>query len=135
MGAPHQNKAWGANKAIDGNPSQDCLSYSCAITDVDENLNTSIWWKVWLEKQFNVAFLEIYFRSDSEFSKNNLILVVTPHKQIHILIFANILPYINLQSNTNVQIGLFTFAKKLPYMNLQKGKNVQSCMNLIITSR
>lgn len=114
MGAPPQNKAWAANKAIDGNPSQDYLSNSCAITDVDENLNTSIWWKVWLEKQFNVAYLEIYFRSDSEFLKNNLILVITPHKQIHILIFANILPYINLQSNTNVQIGLFTIANKLP---------------------
>lgn len=66
MGAPPQVKAWYANKSIDGNVSQDHKSDSCAITDVEGNRNTSIWWKVWLQKQFNVAYLEIYFRSDSE---------------------------------------------------------------------
>lgn len=91
MGADPEQSAWNANKAIDGNPSQNYLSNSCAITNVKENRNTSIWWKVWLERQFNVAYLQIYFRSDSEFTKNNLI-VVTPHKQIQIFTFANILP-------------------------------------------
>lgn len=71
MGADPEKPGWTAIKAIDGNPSQDYQSDSCAITNVDENRNTSIWWKVWLERQFNVAYLEIYFRSDSEFLKNN----------------------------------------------------------------
>ncbi|XP_065941646.1 receptor-type tyrosine-protein phosphatase epsilon [Magallana gigas] len=64
MGADPEQSAWNANKAIDGNTSQDFKSDSCAITDVEGNRNTSIWWKVWLQKQFNVAYLEIYFRSD-----------------------------------------------------------------------
>lgn len=79
MSANPQEPAWTAIKAIDGNPSQDYQSNSCAITNVEGNRNTSIWWKVWLQKPFNVAYLEIYFRSDSKFTKNNLILVVMPH--------------------------------------------------------
>lgn len=65
MGAPPHQPAWTAGKAIDGNTSQDYTSNSCAITDVDGNRNTSIWWKVWLQKKFNVAYIEIYFRSDT----------------------------------------------------------------------
>lgn len=68
MGADPQEPAWNASRAIDGNVSQDYRSNSCAITDTDQNRNTFIWWKVWLYKQFNVAYLEIYFRSDSEFT-------------------------------------------------------------------
>lgn len=67
MGAPPQQNNWTACKAIDGNTSQNYLSNSCAITDVEHNRNTSIWWKVWLQKKYNVAFLEIYFRSDSKY--------------------------------------------------------------------
>lgn len=67
MGAPPQQKAWTAGKAIDGNTNQDYLSNSCAITDVDKYQNTSIWWKVWLQKKFNVAYIEIFFRSDSKY--------------------------------------------------------------------
>lgn len=70
MGADPQNPVWNASKAIDGNVSQNYLSNSCAITNTDKNSNTSIWWKVWLQKEFNVAYIEIYFRSDSKFSKN-----------------------------------------------------------------
>lgn len=70
MGANPQKPAWTANKAIDGDASQSYLSDTCAITNVDENQNTSIWWKVWLQQHFNVANLEIYFRSDSKFMKN-----------------------------------------------------------------
>lgn len=67
MGAlPHQ-PAWTAGKAIDGNTDQSYLSNSCAITDVDRNRNTYTWWKVWLQKKFNVAYIEIYFRSDSKY--------------------------------------------------------------------
>nr|XP_034319545.1 multiple epidermal growth factor-like domains protein 11 [Crassostrea gigas] len=65
MGADPQEPAWNASKAIDGNVSQDYRSNSCAITNVEKNRNTSIWWKVWLQRQFNVAYLEIYFRSDT----------------------------------------------------------------------
>lgn len=135
MGADPDRLAWYANKAIDGNPSQDYKSNSCAITDVEGNRNTSIWWKVWLQKQFNVAYLEIYFRSDSEFTKIILILVVKPHKQIHIYTFANILPYINLQSSDSVQFVMFTFAIMFLYINLQNSKHIQFCVNFFITSQ
>lgn len=82
MSANPQNTAWTAIKAIDGNVSQNYSSNSCAITDVERNRNTSIWWKMWLQQSFNVAYLEIYFRSDSEYTKNSLTLVVTPHINI-----------------------------------------------------
>ena len=66
MGANPQKPAWSAEKAVDGNTSQDYSSNSCAVTDVDTNRNRTIWWKVWLERPFNVAYLDIYFRSDSK---------------------------------------------------------------------
>ncbi|XP_052695681.1 laminin subunit beta-1-like [Crassostrea angulata] len=65
MGADPQKPSWNASKAIDGNVAQDYNSNSCAITNTDQNRNTSIWWKVWLQRQFNVAYIEIYFRSDT----------------------------------------------------------------------
>eukprot|EP00105_Crassostrea_gigas_P005306 XP_011418859.1 PREDICTED: multiple epidermal growth factor-like domains protein 6 [Crassostrea gigas] len=65
MGASPQRPEWTAGVAIDGNTDQSYLSNSCAITNVDGNRNTSIWWKVWLQKKFNIAYLEIYFRSDT----------------------------------------------------------------------
>ena len=61
---PHSPQ-WSANKAIDGNTNQLYRSDSCAITDYQRN-HTSIWWKVWLERPFSVAYLEIYFREDSK---------------------------------------------------------------------
>ena len=66
MGANPQNPEWSADKAIDGDTNQTYVSDSCAITDFTTNHNTTIWWKVWLRRQFNVAYLEIYFRSDSK---------------------------------------------------------------------
>ena len=66
MGANPQDPSWSANKTVDGNTSQDYDSDSCAITDLEQNRNTSIWWKVWLQRSFNIAYLEIYFRSDSK---------------------------------------------------------------------
>lgn len=66
MGANPQKPAWSAGKAIDGNTDQSYLSNSCAITEFDANHNASIWWKVWLARRFNIAYLEIYFRSDSK---------------------------------------------------------------------
>ena len=65
MGARPFKPAWSADKAVDGNISQDFASNSCAIAEFDKNRNTTIWWKVWLQRPFNIAYLEIYFRSDS----------------------------------------------------------------------
>lgn len=67
MGAHPQKNTWTAAKAIDGGTNQDYSSGSCAITDVVGNRNTSIWWKVWLQNKYNVAYIEIYFRSDSKY--------------------------------------------------------------------
>lgn len=67
MGAAPERLVWTADKAIDGNTNQDYMSNSCAITNVDENRNTSIWWRVWLQRRFSVAYIEIYFRSDSKY--------------------------------------------------------------------
>ena len=66
MGANPQKSQWTAYKAIDGNTSQIFMSKSCAITDWYGNQNTSIWWIVWLERQYNMAYLEMYFRIDSK---------------------------------------------------------------------
>lgn len=71
MGAAPERSVWTADKAIDNNTNQYYLSNSCAITDFDRNRNTSIWWTVWMTKKFNVAYMEIYFRSDSSTSTCN----------------------------------------------------------------
>ncbi|XP_022308377.2 uncharacterized protein LOC111114376 [Crassostrea virginica] len=65
MGANPQRLDWSANRAVDGNINQDYTSGSCAITNIDVNRNTSIWWKVWLERPFNIAYLEIYFEKNN----------------------------------------------------------------------
>eukprot|EP00105_Crassostrea_gigas_P029092 XP_011450924.1 PREDICTED: multiple epidermal growth factor-like domains protein 10 isoform X2 [Crassostrea gigas] len=59
------NPAWIAGKAIDGNTNQNYTSNSCAITDIPHHHtnNESVWWKVWLDRPFNVAYLEIFFES------------------------------------------------------------------------
>lgn len=67
MGALPKRPEWTAGKAIDGNTTQNYSTNSCAITDFYGNRNTSIWWTVWLQKRFNVAYIEIYFRSDSKY--------------------------------------------------------------------
>ena len=71
MGNRPRYSEWSANKAIDGNTAQSFLSHSCAITDYNLNI-TSVWWKVWLKKQFNIAYLEIYFRSDSKLTSSSI---------------------------------------------------------------
>lgn len=63
MGAGPLRSNSTAGKAIDGNTNQSYYSDSCAIT----NFNNSVWWKVWLQRRFNVAYIEIYFRSDSKY--------------------------------------------------------------------
>ena len=65
-GTPHDNR-WHADTAIDGNTSQDYQSNSCAITKVVEDQLTESYWKMWLTlKPFNIAYLEIYFRTDGK---------------------------------------------------------------------
>uniref|UniRef100_K1Q144 Uncharacterized protein n=1 Tax=Magallana gigas TaxID=29159 RepID=K1Q144_MAGGI len=51
------NPAWIAGKAIDGNTNQNYTSNSCAITDIPHHHtnNESVWWKVWLDRPFNVT--------------------------------------------------------------------------------
>ena len=63
MSQSSQNPAWSPRKAVDGNTDQVLLT-TCAILDYTKNYK-SVWWKVRLGKRFNVAFLEVYFRSDS----------------------------------------------------------------------
>ncbi|XP_061170435.1 uncharacterized protein LOC133179758 [Saccostrea echinata] len=58
--APHDS-SWTADKAVDGNTKQDHLP-TCAIADYNRNYK-SVWWKVWLNRKFNIAYLEIYLRS------------------------------------------------------------------------
>lgn len=65
MGSYPQIPVWSADKAIDGDTNQTYESNSCAITEAGRN--TSIWWKLWLQRRFNIAYLEIYFRADSNF--------------------------------------------------------------------
>ena len=65
-GTPH-NTAWTADKAIDGNTNQGYQSNSCASSDVDNDKLNMSFWKVWLSPSaFNIAYLQIYFRSDSK---------------------------------------------------------------------
>nr|XP_022306514.1 uncharacterized protein LOC111112922 isoform X2 [Crassostrea virginica] len=63
MSKPPQDPAWSANKAVDGNTSQELLT-TCAVMDYTKNYN-SVWWKVRLGRRFNVAYLEVYFRSST----------------------------------------------------------------------
>ncbi|XP_065939059.1 laminin subunit beta-1 [Magallana gigas] len=64
MSASPANPAWTASKAIDGDTRQNYTLNSCAITDISHHY-ASVWWKVWLLRPFNIAYLEIYFRSDA----------------------------------------------------------------------
>ena len=64
-GTPH-DPAWNADKAIDGNTSQSYLSNSCAISDVNTDKFKRSFLKLWLTQKMNIAYLEIYFRSDSK---------------------------------------------------------------------
>ena len=45
-----------AGYAIDGNTN------TCAVGVI----RSKVWWKVWLERQFNIAYIEIYFKPEGE---------------------------------------------------------------------
>nr|XP_022308369.1 uncharacterized protein LOC111114368 [Crassostrea virginica] len=63
MSEPPQNSEWSAQKVVDGNTDQETLT-TCAIMDYSKAYK-SVWWKVRLEKRFNVAYLEVYFRGST----------------------------------------------------------------------
>ena len=58
-----QVPSWSADKAVDASNDQTTLT-TCAVTDYSLNLN-NVWWKVQLPRRFNIAYLEVYFRSIS----------------------------------------------------------------------
>lgn len=69
MSEPPQLAVWTASTVIDGNTNQTALGLSCAITDFSKNY-TSVWLKVQLQRLFNVAYTDIYFRNEGSKFKN-----------------------------------------------------------------
>ena len=51
--------------------------HNVAVHAIDGQNNTCsngvllprVWWKVWLQKQFNIAYIEIYFKSEGKIKK------------------------------------------------------------------
>ena len=73
MSEPPQKPEWSAQKAVDGNTDQETLT-TCAIMDYLKAYK-SVWWKVRLQRRFNVAYLEVYFRGSSMFYSSLLLAV------------------------------------------------------------
>ena len=71
MSEPPQKPGWSAQKAVDGNTAQETLT-TCAIMDYLKTYK-SVWWKVRLGRRFNVAYLEVFFRSSSMFNSSFLL--------------------------------------------------------------
>lgn len=70
MREPPQHGDWQAFKVIDGNTNQTANGSSCAIIDFPK-IYTSVWFSIHLQRLFNVAYTEIYFRNEgSKFKKN-----------------------------------------------------------------
>lgn len=61
-GYPHTPN-WSADKVVDGNTNQTATEGSCAIMDFFGNY-ISVWLNVQLQRLFNVAYIEIYFRNE-----------------------------------------------------------------------
>ncbi|XP_056003722.1 uncharacterized protein LOC130049764 [Ostrea edulis] len=53
---------WTAQRAVDGNINQLYSGNSCAVTQLHSE---PLWWKVWFNRIFNIAYLEVYFGSDT----------------------------------------------------------------------
>lgn len=62
-GIPHTPN-WSADKVVDGNTNQTANGGSCAIMDFSKNYR-SVWLNVQLQRLFNVAYIEIYFRNEN----------------------------------------------------------------------
>lgn len=69
MSEPPQLAVWTASTVINGNANKTALGFSCAITDFSKNY-TSVWLKIQLQRLFNVAYTEIYFRNEGSKLKN-----------------------------------------------------------------
>lgn len=69
MSEPPQLADWTDSTVIDGNANQTAFGFSCAITDFSKNY-TSVWLKIQLQRLFNVAYTEIYFRNEGSKLKN-----------------------------------------------------------------
>ena len=52
-----------ANKAVDGNINQSYSGHSCAIT----KSNGDVWLRVHLGRRFNIAYMVVYFQTESMF--------------------------------------------------------------------
>lgn len=63
MNGDPQKPNWSADKVVDGNTNQTATGGSCAITDFSKNYR-SVWLNVQLQRLFNVAYIEIYFRNE-----------------------------------------------------------------------
>lgn len=61
-GGPH-TPDWSADKVVDGNTNQTATEGSCAIMAFSGNYR-SVWLNVQLQRLFNVAYIEIYFRNE-----------------------------------------------------------------------
>lgn len=69
MSEPPQHSNWQAYKVIDGNTNQTANGSSCAIIEFYKGY-TSVWLSIHLQRLFNVAYTEIYFRNEgSKFGK------------------------------------------------------------------
>lgn len=69
MSEPPQHNNWQAYKVIDGNTNQTANGSSCAIIEFHKRY-TSVWLSIHLQRLFNVAYTEIYFRNEgSKFRK------------------------------------------------------------------
>lgn len=64
MNKPSFNSEWIAQRAFDGDTNQNYSGKSCVITQLQPG---PLWWKVWLNRRFDIAYLEIYLRSDSKY--------------------------------------------------------------------
>ena len=72
MSEPPQQPPWSAQTAVDGNTAQETLT-TCAIMDWNLFNYKSVWWKVRLQRRFNVAYLDVFFRNSSMFYSSFLL--------------------------------------------------------------
>lgn len=76
MSEPPQHRNWQAYKVIDGNTNQTANGSSCAIIEFYKRY-TSVWLSIHLQRLFNVAYTEIYFRNEgSKFRKKSKLIFI-----------------------------------------------------------
>ena len=66
MAGTPQNSMWTADNVIDGSSNQNYSSNTCAISNINMDKLKRTYLKMWFDRPFNIAYLEIYFRSDSK---------------------------------------------------------------------